>query len=149
MFLALFAVSLILSAAIAIGVARACMLPIDRVLHRIFGDGIGRHDWSKYFAFAIALTGITAGARIRALQEYIDAPLWTKDSISNSITKEFWIAEMYRTAADTLIGIAWLLLIFFFIALVANFLVSRTRKAQAETEPAAPPGVAATSAKGK
>jgi hypothetical protein len=72
--------------------------------------------------FAIYVTGISSGVRIRDLGQYITRPNF-KGSEIIELTGERWIFEVYRTIIGTLQGVAWMLLVFFIIALIAYVIV--------------------------
>lgn len=124
MFLTLLAVTLLLSAAVAWGVTRMFSSPIERILDRIIADDISA-AWVRYMKFAILVTGVSSGVRIHELERYITAPQWmAKDKAEIIVlTGERWVLEVYRTVIETLQGIAWMLLVFFVVALLAYVVV--------------------------
>jgi len=97
-------------------------MPIDRILDRIISDQISK-AWSKYLKFAIYVTGISSGVRIWNLEKYITKPEYYKDAEIVQLTTERWVLEAYRATIGTLQGIAWMLLVFFIVALVAYVIV--------------------------
>ena len=120
MFIALLVVMLIISAAVCFIVARLFAKPIDAVLKRIIADDISQ-AWVKYLKFAIYVVGVSSGVRIWELERYISpAPLQRG---ATELTGERWVLEIYRTVIDCLEGLAWLLLVFFIIALIAFVVV--------------------------
>lgn len=124
MFLTLLAVTLLLSAAVSWGVTRAFAQPIDRILGRIIADDISA-AWLRYMKFAILVVGVSSGVRIHELERYITAPQWLDKNKTQiiTLTSERWVLEVYRTIIETLQGIAWMLLVFFVVALLAYVLV--------------------------
>src|SRR6266446_3932178 len=71
--------------------------PIDSVLRRIIADEISV-AWSKYLKFPML-----GGREVQTV----------------SLGFDRWVFEIYRTAIETLQGIAWMLLVFFVFALLA------------------------------
>lgn len=95
--------------------------PVNNILKRIISDEIYK-AWVKYMKFAIYITGISSGVRIRALEKYITRPMVENAQIVE-LTRDRWILEVYRTIVETLQGIAWMLLVFFVFALIAYVIV--------------------------
>ena len=121
----MFTTLLIVTFAIALTVSSIVVLvfakPINNILGRIIADKIST-AWSKYLKFAIYITGISSGVRIRALEKYITEPGYEGSKIVQ-LNPERWVLEVYRTVIETLQGIAWMLLVFFVFALVAYVIV--------------------------
>lgn len=61
--------------------------------------------------------------RIYNLERYITPPSWQKDAKILELTGEHWVLELYGTVIGALQAIAWLLLVFFAVALVAYVIV--------------------------
>ena len=61
--------------------------------------------------------------RIHELERYITAPQWSEKAKIIVLTPERWVLEVYRTVIETLQGIAWMLLAFFVVALLAYVVV--------------------------
>lgn len=117
---------LLVTFAIAISVSALCVRifsgPADAILRRVIHDDIYA-TWVTYLKFALYVVGISAGVRIYALEQYISPQDWKKEGHVLTLTAERWTLEAYRTAIETLQGIAWVLLVFFAIALLAFLLV--------------------------
>lgn len=142
MFLTLLLVTLALAATVAWIVSRAFSKPIESILGRIIADEISL-AWLKYLKFAILVVGISSGVRINELERYITPNQWQKGAKVIALTNERWVLEVYRTIIETLQGIAWMLLVFFVVALVAYVIVRLSelkRSGSAATTPA--PGAA-------
>jgi hypothetical protein len=67
--------------------------------------------------------GVSSGVNIWNLERFIQPEV--KDAAIPVLTPEYWGLEIYRTVIDTLGGLAWSLLIFFVIALIAFVIVKR------------------------
>ncbi len=121
MFITLLAVTFVISAAVSSIVVRMFAKPIDGILQRIISDPISQ-AWVKYVKFAVYVVGISSGVRIFELERYI-TPGQFKDAQVLVLTRDRWVLEVYRTIIESLQGIAWLLLVFFAVALVAFVIV--------------------------
>ena len=121
MFITLLAVTFLISLGVSAIVATMFAKPIDGILQRIIADPISQ-AWVKYVKFAIYVVGISSGVRIWELEKYI-TPGQFKDAHVLELTRERWVLEVYRTIIESLQGIAWLLLVFFAVALIAFVIV--------------------------
>jgi hypothetical protein len=121
MFLTLLLVTFLISAAVSAIVVFTFAKPIDDILRRIISDAIS-HAWVKYVKFAIYVVGISSGVRIWELEKYINPPQ-IRDSQVLALTRDRWVLEVYRTIIESLQGLAWLLLVFFAVALLAFVIV--------------------------
>ena|SRR3989338_3477053 len=99
MFFALLIVTFALALAVSAGLVRLFSNPLERNLKRIIADPI--HD----------------------LERYISPSQYAKDAKILELNAERWVLEIYRTAIETLQGVAWLLLVFFVFALMAYVVV--------------------------
>jgi len=133
MFISLLVVTLFIALSVAVIVSWVFNKPVSNILNRIIADEISS-AWVKYLKFAIIVVGISSGVRIYDLERYITPQAYDKDAKILILTSERWILEVYRTIIETLQGIAWLLLVFFAVALIAYVIVrmselKRTRNA--------------------
>lgn len=133
MFISLLVVTLFIALSVAVIVACLFNKPVSNILNRIIADEISS-AWVKYLKFATIVVGISSGVRIYDLERYITPHAYDKDPEIIILTSERWILEVYRTIIETLQGIAWLLLVFFAVALIAYVIVrmselKRTRNA--------------------
>lgn len=122
MFLTLLAVTLVLAAAVSFAVSVAFSRPINSILGRIIADEISG-AWARYMKFAILVVGISSGVRIYELERYITPNRSDEKPAVLALTSERWVLEVYRTIVESLQGIAWMLLVFFVVALVAYVIV--------------------------
>ena len=123
MFVALFSFSFALALALSVAVAWISREAIDSILRRFVEDHVIRAGFEKYISFAIVVVGISAGTRVHALQEYVEAPDRNKAALAAGLTQEVWVMETYRTIVGTLEGVAWLLLLCVFVALIAPVII--------------------------
>ena len=122
MFLTLLIVTFALALFVAFIVVRVFTHSIDSILRRLIADDI-HMAWLRYMKFAIYVVGVSSGVRIHELEKYITPNRWQKDAQVVALTTDRWILELYRTVIETLQGSAWLLLVFFVIALIAYVIV--------------------------
>jgi hypothetical protein len=132
MFVVLFAVSFVLALALSVTVAWISREAIDAILGRFVRDPVVRAGFEKYIRFAIVV-GISGGTRVGVLQEYIAAPDWNKAALAAQLTQEFWVMQIYRTIVGTLEGMAGLLLLCIFLALIAPVVVRMLKMEPVET----------------
>jgi hypothetical protein len=125
MFVALLAASFVLALIMSATVAWLFARPIDGILHRFVGDRISA-TLSKYLRFATVVVGISAGTRVRPLEEYIAAPSYNKAELRAALTQEFWALELYRTFVATLQGIALMFFVVAVVAIIALVIVRKT-----------------------
>ncbi len=121
MFITLLLVTFLISVAVSWVVVLMFDRPIERILHRIISDEISQ-AWVKYLKFAIFVVGVSSGVRIWELEKYITPPQ-IRDSQIVPLTRDRWVLEVYRTIIESLQGLAWLLLVFFAVALLAFVIV--------------------------
>ena len=129
MFVVLFLVTFLVAFGISSGVAWAGKEPIEGILHHFFSPNVTA-AMSKYLRLAMVLIGVSSGARIRILEEYINASAATKLQMKDALTQEFWVVELYRTAITTVEGILWLLLLFSLVVLAAFWTMRKSEPNQ-------------------
>ncbi len=123
MFLLLILATFVVALAVSFAVMWLFTKPIDSVLRRIIADEISA-AWSKYMKFAILVAGVSSGVQLRELEKYIAPTLGGREvQTAGSLSFDRWIFELYRTAIETLQGIAWMLLVFFVFVLIAYVIV--------------------------
>lgn len=120
MFITLLAVTFLIAAAVTTVVARVFQHSLAGILQRIFVADIAA-AWHRYMTFAIYVVGISGGVRVWELEKYISPQ--SKDMPQLTLNHERWVLEVYRTVIQTLQSTAWLLLVFFIIAIVAYGIV--------------------------
>lgn len=134
MFFALLVVTFAVSTVVSVLVAMAFARPAKEILRRIIGDDISI-VWRRYLMFALYVVGISSGVSIYNLEKYVTKPAY-KDSEIVQLTHERWTLEVYRTIVETLQGLAWVLLVFFVIALFAFVFVRLIEHRRPKTESA-------------
>lgn len=120
MFILLLFVSFMVSVLVCFFIARVFQKPVRSILQRLISDEVYT-AWTKYLTFAIYVVGISVGVRVWDLQKYITPK--TEGGTVLELTRDRWVLELYWTVIGTLQGIAWMLLFFFLVALVAYVIV--------------------------
>ena len=124
MFILLLAVTFVISVVVCFVLARVFRKPLDRILNRLLGEEI-YVAWTRYLLFALYVVGISGGVRVWDLERYI-TPAKAGEAILE-LNSDRWILEVNRTIIGTLQSIAWMLLVFFLVALLA-FVVIKGRE---------------------
>ena len=135
MFITLLLVTFVLALAVSSLVARLFAQPLHNILTRIIDDPISE-AWVRYMKFAILVVGVSAGVRIGELEKYITPWRWDEKAQIVPLTGERWVLEVYRTIIESLQGIAWMLLVFFVVALMAYVVVrlGELKRRRADTQ---------------
>jgi hypothetical protein len=124
----MFVTLLIVTFVVALGVSGLVVFlfssPIGRILQRIVADDISS-AWLRYMKFAMFVVGISGGVRIFELERYITPQNFGCKDAGRvlELSRDRWILELYRTVIGALESIAWMLLVFFVVALIAYVIV--------------------------
>lgn len=114
-----FAIALIVSITVVLVFGKS----IDSILARVINDPINT-SWAKYTKFAGMVVGVSSGIRIYDMEKYITPIVYNvKENYIVQLTTERWFLEIYRTIIETLQGLAWMLLVFYVIALFSYVIV--------------------------
>ncbi len=108
----------------------------ERILKRVIQDEISS-AWATYLKFALLVVGISSGVGIYQLERFISTPVYNEKSAVLELTTARWVLEIYRTIIGTLQGLAWVLLVFFVVALVGFIVVKLIETLRRNREPAA------------
>lgn len=123
MFYYLLLTNFLIAVAVSFIVVSLFSKSIDKILNRIINDPINS-TWAKYTKFAGLVVGISSGIRIYEMEKYITPLINTKDNnYVIELTSQRWVLEIFRTIIETLQGLAWMLFVFFVIALISYVLV--------------------------
>jgi hypothetical protein len=131
-FLVLLLVTLVVALLSAAAVARVFHRSIGTILARIVSEDLGR-AWHHYVTFAIFVVGVSGGVRIWDLEKYV-TPRGPQEA-AVTLNADRWTLEVYRTIIGTLQSIAWMLLVFFGVALIAYVIVKGIELKYASTLP--------------
>ena len=127
-----FAIALLVTFIVALVFRKSVAAILDRLLVRELSVA-----WQRYMTFAIYVVGISGGVRIWELEKYISPR--AKDLPELQLNRDRWVLEVYRTVIETLQSVAWLLLVFFIVALVAYLVVEIGSKFGREPSRGRPP----------
>jgi hypothetical protein len=116
MFIRLLIVTFAVSLATCVVAGLLFHRPVTAILKRILGEELSG-AWRRYITFAVYVVGVSGGVRIWQLEKYVTPTSPAPEPIA--LTTDRWALEVYRTVIETLQGIAWALLLFFALALVA------------------------------
>jgi hypothetical protein len=99
--------------------------PIRQILDRVIGDDLAS-GWQRFLLFAIFVVGVSSGVQIWKIEQYARPdPNGPPGARALSLDATSIGLEIYRTVIQTLQGVAWALLLFFVVALVAHAIVRR------------------------
>lgn len=120
MFITLLFVTFLISLVTSLIVVRLFRLSIDQILARVVSAELSG-AWHRYLDFAVVVVGVSGGVRIWELEKYITAQMRGMDPVV--LNRDRWVLGVYRTLIGTLQSAAWLLLVFFVVALIAYVIV--------------------------
>ena len=126
MFVPLFAVSVIVAFGLAFGVSVIFKRMTATVLSRNLAENVSQAT-AKYLQIAILLVGVSSGARIHLLKDYLNTPAYNMEAVNAQMKPALWSLAMYNTATDALMGILWLMILFAFLAAVAVAFIRRSK----------------------
>jgi hypothetical protein len=126
MFVLIFAVSVAVAFALAFGVSLIFRRMTESVLSRHLAENVS-HATAKYLQIAILLAGVSGGARIQLLKDYLNTPAYNMEALNAQMKPALWSLAMFNTATDALLGILWLMILFAFLATVAVAFIRRSK----------------------
>jgi hypothetical protein len=126
MFVPLFAVSVMVAFGLAFGVSVIFKRMTATVLSRNLAENVSQAT-AKYLQIAILLVGVSNGARIQLLKDYLNTPAYNMEAVNAQMKPALWSLAMYNTATDALMGILWLMIPFAFLAAVAVAFIRRSK----------------------
>ena len=126
MFVPLFAVSVIVAFGLAFGVSVIFKRMTATVLSRNLAENVSQAT-AKYLQIAILLVGVSSGARVHLLKDYLNTPAYNMEAVNAQMKPALWSLAMYNTATDALMGILWLMILFAFLAAVAVAFIRRSK----------------------
>lgn len=126
MFLTLLLVTLLVALATSGIVVALFRRPIRQILERIIGPELA-HAWQRFLLFAVYVVGVSSGVQIWKLEQYLRAEPGPAGAGRPpfALNSESMGLEVYRTILQVLQGIAWALLVFFVVSLIAFVLLRR------------------------
>ena len=121
MFLTLLGVTFLIAVICSAITAQLFDKSIRTILDRVVAEDRLSAVWHRYVKFAIYVVGISGGVRIWDLEKYITPQ--TKGQMPIVLNSDRWVLEVYRTIIGTLQSVAWMLLLFFAVALIGFVIV--------------------------
>lgn len=121
MFLTLLGVTFLIAVICSAITAQLFDKSIRTILDRVVAEDRLSAVWHRYVKFAIYVVGISGGVRIWDLEKYITPQ--TKGQLPIVLNSDRWVLEVYRTIIGTLQSVAWMLLLFFVVALIGFVIV--------------------------
>jgi hypothetical protein len=128
MVLGLFVLSFLLALGVSYAVGRVCRDVSEPILGRFFAKNPSILV-AKYLQFVVIVVGVSSGTRIRLLEDFVGAPSWNRPDLTAQLTPEVWALALYHTFIDSLLGIAWLLLILGLVCATALIVLRRSSNA--------------------
>ena len=125
MILGLFALSFLLAIGVSYAMGRVCRDISEPILSRFFARNPSILV-AKYLQFVVLVVGVSSGARIRLLEDFVGAPSWNRPDLTEQLTPEVWALALYHTFIDSLLGIAWLLFILGLVFATALIVLRRS-----------------------
>jgi len=122
MFVTLLLVTFLVALSVSGLVVLVFSKPVSQILRRIVSDDLSS-AWLTYMRFAMLVVGVSGGVRIFELERYITPERCNNSARVLELSTDRWILELYRTVIGSLESIAWLLLVFFVVALIAYVIV--------------------------
>ena len=126
MFVLLFATSVIVALGIALGISLIFRRMTENILSRHLAGNVS-HATAKYLEIAILLAGVSSGARIQLLKDYLNTPAYNMEALHAQMTPGLWSLALFNTATNSLLGILWLMLLFAFLATVAVAFIRKSK----------------------
>ena len=120
MFISLLIVTFALAILVSWILTRMFKSPVQRILDRIIADEISS-AWTRYLTFAIYVVGVSGGVRVWDFEKYITPT--EEGGMVAQLTPEYWTLEIYRAIVGTLQSVAWMLLVFFLVSMIAYVIV--------------------------
>lgn len=130
MFLTLLGVTFLIAVICSAIAAQLFDKSIRAILDRVVAEKLSA-AWHRYVKFAIYVVGISGGVRVWDLEKYITPQ--TKGQLPIVLNSDRWVLEVYRTIIGTLQSVAWMLLLFFAVALIA-FVIVKALEVRAESK---------------
>lgn len=94
--------------------------PITGILNRLVGESMST-AWVNFLSFALYVVGISSAVRSYRLDKYVSKQ--HTEAVLTELNVNTWILEVYETVRSVLGGLAWSLMSFFTVALIAFIIV--------------------------
>lgn len=114
--IALLSIALLITSAVVWGFRS----PIRGIFNRLIGESLS-DAWVKFLTFALYVVGISSAVQAYRLDKYVTKQ--HKDAILTELNLNTWVIEIYQSVRSVLGGLAWSLMSFFTVALIAFIIV--------------------------
>src|SRR5258708_14615367 len=111
MFVPLFAVSVIVAFGLAFGVSMVFKRMTAKVLSRNLAENVSQAT-AKYLQIAILAVGVSNGARIHLLKDYLNTPAYNMEAVNAQMNPALSSLALYNTATNALMGILRRMILF-------------------------------------
>jgi hypothetical protein len=120
MFLSLLATILAIAVLLTSVVVYAFYKPIRGIFDRLIGDALAE-SWVRFLTFALYVVGISSALRAHRLDKYVT--MHDGGRLRAELNTNTWVLEIYQSVQEVLGGLAWSLMSFFIVALIAFIIV--------------------------
>ena len=90
------------------------------ILHRLVGESLA-DAWVNFLTFALYVVGVASAVRAYRLDRYVIKA--HEGAILAELNLNTWVLEIYQSVRSVLGGLAWSLMSFFIVALIAVIIV--------------------------
>ena len=120
MFFLLLFVTLGTSLATTGTVVRFFRQPIRQILERVVGPTLAP-GWQRFLTFSLFVVGVSSGVQMWKLEQYLQPQMRAPNEPAKVLPLDVasLALEVYRAAIQAMQGMAWALLVFFVMALLA------------------------------
>ncbi|HCF94750.1 MAG TPA: hypothetical protein DEW46_06795 [Verrucomicrobia bacterium] len=112
----LLAVAVLLTSAVVVAFRK----PIQGIFSRLIGEPLS-DAWVRFLTFALYVVGISSAVHAYRLDQYVSTQ--HGGDVIAELNVNTWVLEIYQTVRSVLGGLAWSLMSFFIIALIAFIIV--------------------------
>ena len=114
--IALLAIALLITSIVVLAFRK----PIRGIFSRLIGEAVSE-AWVRFFTFALYVVGISSAVQAYRLDKYVTKQ--SKDAVLSDLNLNTWVLEIYQSVRSVLGGLAWSLMSFFTVALIAFIIV--------------------------
>ena len=94
--------------------------PIQGIFNRLIGDALAE-SWVRFLTFALYVVGISSAVHGHRLDKYVTTQ--HDGNLRAALNMNTWVLEIYQSVRSVLGGLAWSLMSFFVVALIAFIIV--------------------------
>lgn len=120
MFLSLLVALLSIALLLTSFVVFAFRKPIQGIFNRLIGEALSE-AWVRFLTFALYVVGVSSAVHGYRLDKYVTTR--NKGDVLADLNVNTWVLEIYQSVRSVLGGLAWSLMSFFTIALIAFIIV--------------------------